>query len=52
VDVDVVSANMAAGIDVAPIILLPSFFPLLLLLLCPVVVVVALRSAWTWCGRP
>jgi len=52
VDVDAVSANMAAGVDVAPIILLLSFCPLLLLLSCPVVVAVALRSAWMWHGRP
>jgi len=52
VDVDAVSANVAAaGVDVTPVVLFPSSCPLLLLLACPVVVAVALRSAWTWRGR-
>jgi len=52
VDVDAVSANVAAaGVDVTPVVLFPSSCPLLLLLACPVIVAVALRSAWTWRGR-
>jgi len=48
VDVDAVSANMAAaGVDVTPIIL-----PLLLLLTSPIIIVVALRSPWTWRSQP